>query len=324
MKKKTALVSIVVPVYGTEAYLPACIDSLCNQSYANIEIILVNDQSTDKCPEICDSYAKKDSRIKVVHQKNKGVSGARNTGMRYANGEYITFVDSDDELEPNAIELLLHDITHYEADIASASETIVTKEGNLHLADNDGKIYIYEGEEMIKRSLMYAKETHSLHATLFAKEFIYDICFTEGHNINEDGYFLFECYTRLPKVVQHNVSVYKYFYRKNSASRAEFSEKYLDMLYFCDLKMKYIQEKMPEYTDDAKNMVVITNLLFLDVLCRTTNKKYLEIQKNCIQTVRELYMYHRPINEHQRQLVWIVSHGLYPIYKKAVRLKYYR
>ena len=95
MTEQTALVSIIVPIYGTEAYLPACLDSICKQSYSNLQIILVDDESPDGCPEICEAYAQKDSRIIVIHQKNKGVSGARNTGLRQATGEYITFVGSN-------------------------------------------------------------------------------------------------------------------------------------------------------------------------------------------------------------------------------------
>ena len=122
MKECNALVSIIVPVYGTEAYLIACIESLCKQTYENIQMILVDDQSFDNCPQICDDYAKKDSRITVIHQENKGVSGARNTGLAHAIGEYVMFVDSDDELYSNAVEVLLGDALKYGADIVWASE----------------------------------------------------------------------------------------------------------------------------------------------------------------------------------------------------------
>ena len=192
------LVSIIVPVYGTEAYLSACIESLCKQTYDNIQIILVDDQSPDKCPEICDDYAKRDTRIIVVHQHNKGVSGARNTGIEHADGNYIMFVDSDDELEANAVEILLKDIVEYKAQIASASKSILNNDVVLYNNGDDGSLRVYEGEKMIKRSLDYDGYTRSLHSKLFDKEFVKDIRFVEGHNINEDGYFLFECYTILP------------------------------------------------------------------------------------------------------------------------------
>lgn len=318
------LVSIIVPVYGTEAYLPACIDSIRNQSYANVQIILIDDQSPDLCPEICDMYAKQDPRILVIHQENKGVSGARNTGIRHASGEYIMFVDSDDELEANAIELLLQDIVCHNADIASASKSIVSADGAVNPLDDDGSIYIYEGKEMLKRSLAYDRYTHSLHSKLFVSGLVRDVQFEEGHNINEDSYFLFVCFTKQPKVVQHNVSVYKYYLRENSSSRDKFSEKYIDMLYFCDLKRKYIQENVPSLMECAKSMEVRTNLLFLQVLCRTADKKYKAVQRQCLRTVRTLYSSHKPINEHHKMLAWVAAHGLYPLYKWAVRMKYHR
>lgn len=324
MTKYNALVSVIVPVYGAEAYLPACIDSICRQSYPYIQIVLVDDQSPDRCPDICECYAKKDSRIVVVHQENKGVSGARNTGISYATGDFIMFVDSDDELETNAVEILMQDILQYNADIASATKRIVLKDGTLKYLCEDGEICIYEGDEMIKRSLKYERTTRSLHAKLFSKRFIDNICFAEGHNINEDGYFLFECYTKCPKVVEHNVSVYKYFHRENSISRSVFSEKYLDMLYFCDLKMKYIREKIPAYIEIAKNMEVRTHILFLDVLCRNKDSKYKDIEKKCIKTIRKRCFKFQPISKHERLVMIIAIFGLYSIYKKLVCFKYYR
>lgn len=104
MKK---FLSVIVPVYNVEIYLQKCLDSIIDQSFKNLEIIIVNDGSTDSSPEICDCYAKKDSRIKVIHQKNAGVSVARNKGMQVATGDYLTFVDSDDWLELNMYETMI-------------------------------------------------------------------------------------------------------------------------------------------------------------------------------------------------------------------------
>ena len=324
MIKQNELVSIVVPVYGTESYLSACIDSLIRQSYSNLQIVLVDDQSPDRCPEICDAYAEKDSRILVIHQKNKGVSGARNTGIARSEGDYIMFVDSDDELESNAVEVLLNDIVEHQAHIVSASKCFVTIDGTINNGDHDESVYIYEGEEMIKRSLDYDKYTRSLHSKLFDREFIKNISFVEGHNINEDGYFLFECYAKLPKVVQHNISLYKYYQRENSASKGRFSAKYLDMLCFCDLKYKYICENMPQYLEKAKDMVVRTNLIFLDVLCRSADRRYTNTQRQCVKIIKKFRKHHRPINGHYKKLEHIVVCGLYPVYKFVFRLKYSR
>ena len=101
------LVSVIVPIYNVEKYLEKCIESIVNQTYKNLEIILVDDGSQDNCPAMCDEWTQKDSRIKVIHKKNGGLSSARNAGLEVSNGEYISFVDSDDWLDENTFEELL-------------------------------------------------------------------------------------------------------------------------------------------------------------------------------------------------------------------------
>ena len=102
------LISVIVPVYKVEKYLNKCVQSIVNQTYKNLEIILVDDGSPDNCPEMCDEWAKKDSRIKVIHQENAGLAEARNSGISVATGEFFMFIDSDDYAEPDMIELLLN------------------------------------------------------------------------------------------------------------------------------------------------------------------------------------------------------------------------
>ena len=107
MKERESLISIIVPIYNVEKYLKKCIDSLINQTYKNIEIILVDDESPDNCGRICDEYARLDNRIKVIHQNNSGVGKARENGMDIALGKYLTFVDSDDWIEPEFCERMV-------------------------------------------------------------------------------------------------------------------------------------------------------------------------------------------------------------------------
>lgn len=324
MEKNSAVVSIVVPVYGTEPYLAACVDSLRGQTYPHIQIILVDDQSPDRCPEMCDHYAQKDERIIVIHQKNKGVSGARNAGLRSATGEYVMFVDSDDSLYLDAVETLLKDSLNTGADIVSATKKVVDEKGRTVSACEDGACAVFYEDEAVLLSLEGDRNTNSACAKLFKKEFIKDVFFEEGKNINEDGFFVFQCYMRKPILLQHNVTVYQYNVRKGSNSRQIFSDKHLSMLQFCNQKKALVKAHFPQYIEQAYNMEVRTNLQFLDVLCRTSEKKYKEVQAMCIKTIRRLYMYHKPINVHHKKLAWIVVHGLFPIYKAAVRFMYYR
>lgn len=324
MVEYTDLISIVVPIYGTEAYLPMCIKSICSQTYSNLQIILVDDQSPDGCPEICDVYAKKDSRIIVIHQKNTGVSGARNTGIRYAVGKYIMFVDSDDELHPNAVELLCCEAKRYDADIVSGAmqQTREWVEINLYCEKEDRMIF--RNDESILLSLKGDSYTESACAKLFKSDIIRDIWFEEGKKIHEDGFFLFQCYMKKPVLVHLEEAIYLYNSREGSASRQIFSEKYLSMLYFCERKKEVISFEYPQYLEHVYNTEVRTNLQLLDVLCSTNNREYLNLQKQCEQTVRELYPYHKPIHSHYKILSLIVRSHLYPFYKILVRLKYYR
>jgi hypothetical protein len=127
-----------------------------------------------------------------------------------------------------------------------------------------------------------------------------------------------------PVLVQHEVAIYQYNIRTGSGSRQEFSEKYLSMLSFCERKKELIAAHYPQYTEQVHNMEVRTNLQFLDVLCRTVDKKYKPLEKRCVQTVRSLYRYHKPINNHHKLLARVVTYGLFPLYKWTVRMKYYR
>lgn len=324
MSEQHDLVSIIVPVYGTEAYLPACVDSIRKQTYENLQIILVDDQSPDGCPEICDRYAEQDERITVIHQANKGVSGARNAGLRSAAGDYIMFVDSDDELYSDAVDLLLNDARTYGADVVSATKRVVDSSGHVVSSCEDGEVSVYRDEGALLLSLDGDKNTNSACAKLFRAEFIRDCSFDEGKHINEDGFFIFMCYLKEPVLVQHNIAIYQYNVVEGSNSRNRFSDKYLSMLYFCDRKRELIESRYPQYIEQAYNMQVRTNLQFLQVLCRTNDKKYRNTHKESVKTVRRLYRYHKPIHAHHKKLAWIVAHGLYPVYKAMVRLKYYR
>ena len=119
------MISTIIPVYNVDNYLPKCVDSIINQTYQNLEIILVDDGSLDRCPDICDEYAKKDKRIKVIHKKNGGLSDARNAGLEIAKGEYISFIDSDDYINEHMYEDMLFD----------EYATAMTKNAGFGLAD---------------------------------------------------------------------------------------------------------------------------------------------------------------------------------------------
>lgn len=317
-------VSVIVPVYNTDRYLAACIESIINQTYKNLEILIIDDGSTDTSLSICMEYASRDERIRVVQQENMGVSAARNKGLAIMTGDFFLFVDSDDELKDFAIEFLLKDILEHTADMASAVKCLVNADGTTISPYDDHRLMVYSGLDMLKLSLGGERQTNSACAKLYRASFFRSIRFEQGRKINEDGFFLFQCYALKPKVVQHNENVYLYNIRAGSNSRSIFSDKYLDILYFCERKKDIVKKNFPELADELVTMEVSAHLFFLQNLCRTTDRRYLEMQKASIKLVKQYYKDFYCMNKYERKMSWIVAHGLYPIYKMAVRLRFYR
>ena len=207
------MISIIVPVYNVESYLDECIQSIVSQSYNNWECILINDGSTDKSGEICDTWANKDHRIHVIHQSNQGVSTARNTGIQYAKGEFITFIDSDDWIEPNMYEAMYSVATQQDADIVIcgyADEYVKRAE----VYNNDNKTVIYTQDEAIER-LIYDNEIRSyLWDKLFRREILGDEM-PKGR-IFEDYAIMPRWFANAKKIVSLHVPLYHYRQRRGS------------------------------------------------------------------------------------------------------------
>ncbi|MFA6808545.1 MAG: glycosyltransferase family 2 protein, partial [Eubacteriales bacterium] len=143
-------ISIIIPIYKVEKQLRRCLDSVINQTYKNIEIILVDDGSPDKCGEICDEYAKKDNRVKVIHKANEGVSEARNTGMRIASGQYLFFIDSDDFIEENTVYLLYKRAIETDSDIVIGNFQFINEKQEITYRKPFEKEYL--DKKMMKSS----------------------------------------------------------------------------------------------------------------------------------------------------------------------------
>ena len=144
-------ITIIIPVYKVEKYIHQCIDSVIDQSYKNLEIILVDDGSPDKCPEICDDYAKKDKRIKVIHQENQGLSSARNTGIKASTGDYINFIDSDDWIEREAFQIALDTRNRWDADLVMWPYIREYENRSLKKEILPQNLIVYEEEDLKKK-----------------------------------------------------------------------------------------------------------------------------------------------------------------------------
>lgn len=222
------LVSIIVPVYNVERYIKNCVRSIIRQTYKNIEIILVDDGSTDKSGEICDWFKMADNRIKVVHKMNGGLSDARNVGLGIASGKYVTFIDSDDYFPEYAVEYLYKLLKENKANI-SIGKLVMTKELNSNTILESGKVCLYNNVEAI-RQLLYAKQfSTSAPAKLYEKRLFDRIEFPIG-KLHEDLYTIYKVMDRAQKVVYGSEVVYFYYHRTGSITVSEFSERRLDAL----------------------------------------------------------------------------------------------
>ena len=144
------MISVIVPIYNVEEYLPTCIESILNQTYKDLEILLIDDGSTDNSGKICDEYAKQDKRCIVIHQQNKGVSATRNTGLNYATGKYISFVDGDDYIHPQMIEILYNEIRKGDFDFSMILHKAVWKYHKPQNIYSDKKTKILLQEDLMR------------------------------------------------------------------------------------------------------------------------------------------------------------------------------
>lgn len=213
------LISIIIPVYNVETYFCKCIESILNQTYQNIEIILIDDGSTDLSGKICDDYAKEDSRIKVMHKKNQGVSCARNDGLKSAKGEYVFFIDSDDYIDIDAIEKMVNEIDKDE--IIKISHKLVKNDKTIKTISHIG---IFSKEEYIKKVLIGDIGGHSW-GYLLKKDIIDNVLFDEKTSCMEDTLFIINCILKAEKIKCINTTFYNHVINENgitaSANRIE-------------------------------------------------------------------------------------------------------
>lgn len=248
------LVSIIIPVYDVELYLKRCVDSVLEQSYDNIEIILVNDGSPDRCGEICDEYAKFDKRVTVVHKENGGLSDARNAGIARSKGEFITFVDSDDRISRDFVEYLMSLIYGYGADIATCLYSMEYENGALVSEaekNEEGSVDVLGGTQSLAAAL-YSRGT-SLHATckLYRRQLFEDVLFPIGKHY-EDAGTTYKVMSASKVVTVSSAKKYYYLRRAGSITGAGYNRSMMDLIFFSQEIVEFVESKYPEILTAAK------------------------------------------------------------------------
>lgn len=222
--KQQPLISVVVPVYNVEEYLAQCVDSILSQSHQNLEVILVDDGSKDNGGEICDEYAKKDERVKVIHQKNIGLSGARNSGLKLVSGEYVAFVDSDDWIEPAMFSTLVELLQKSGLEIIECG---IAKSNVEKQTINNVEFVIEPYETALKRII---KNNHySVWRRIYKSNLIKDYRFLEGKT-SEDVYFTIDNLKKVDNIGVYLMPFYNYRYNPTSITKSPYSLKKFDSL----------------------------------------------------------------------------------------------
>nr|WP_288248025.1 glycosyltransferase [uncultured Romboutsia sp.] len=249
-------VSIIVPIYNSEKYMSKCIESILNQTLSEIEIILVNDGSTDNSRKIIENYAKKDNRIKVIHQQNSGPSVARNKGIRIAKGKYIGFVDSDDYIEPNMYEELYNNANNKNIEVAMCSynEKHLYNDIEYVIKPKLDSNRIYEKED-IKQGIIstFSKNDnygfYSLCNKLYLKEWLIkeNLTIDTNRDHGEDWWFNINVFSKLNSFVYIDKVLYNYVHSNNNSLMVKYRENQFDLFLDGRLKMKEIMPK--EYMD---------------------------------------------------------------------------
>lgn len=262
--------SVIVPVYNVEKYLPECIESILNQSMYNLELILIDDGSPDNCGKICDAYSKKDSRIKVIHQINQGVSAARNAGIRIAVGEYLGFVDPDDFIALNMFEQLISEIEPNGYDIAICGFINCAEDGTI-LNEATVPPGTYSREDLVSSIYGMPNPFHgSMCNKIFSRKVLEGLAFDESVAIGEDWLLLYECYQKADMAVAISECLYTVRIRNNSATRKYRAtvyisklETYLKLYEYSKNQNKKIQRKATDKILDAcymnKNIIIEKN-----------------------------------------------------------------
>lgn len=285
------LFSVIVPIYNVERFVKQCIDSILSQTYGNFELILVNDGSTDKCPEICNVYAESDKRIRVIHKSNGGLVSARNAGVLVAKGEYVVYVDGDDWVEENCLETLNNLIKKYNPDVINygAYKSIDGKVENLKTANFEGFYDEVALKEEIVPYLLYDKRfsffSFGIIPAVWSKAIKTDIlkeniCKEEKITFGEDVACTYSCIMQAKTFVATKECLYYYRQNRESMTKAYDSKRFERVKILFDYLNNSLIEKYPELKEQYKYYQLFC--IFYAILNESKNNiNVISIAKRC-------------------------------------------
>lgn len=241
--KKQPLISVIVPIYKVENYLSKCVESIIAQEYSNIEIILVDDGSPDNCGRICDDFASKDTRIKVIHKKNGGLSSARNAGIDIATGEYLGFVDSDDSIEPFMYKKLISSVIENKTKLSVCAVNYVFENGETLTKSNLDEDCIFDFYQAMIEMNSHRIFDMGAWSKLYHRDLFLNLRFPEG-KLSEDYYIMYKIFDRAQKISYVSTPCYNYLQRQNSITHN--TKINHDHEYAAKNQMEYLEKKYPD------------------------------------------------------------------------------
>lgn len=282
------LVSIIVPVYNVEKYIHKCLNSILNQSYYNLEVILVDDGSTDKSGEICDEYALLDKRIHIIHKENGGLSSARNAALDIVSGEYIAFVDSDDWIEREMIEKLVEKAIEEEADMVQCGFRYVNEHNDIKGTNSSKGIVISNNESLI--DLYFSQKIIDVVVwnKLYKKYLFDNIRMFEGRN-NEDTMIMPEILLQVGKFINIDGEYYNYLKREDSIMSNKFSLKKLDSIFACEYVIDLCEKKIPKHKHNAQIILCMICIYLYNDFIYSFLKENSEIKNTILIKFNENY-----------------------------------
>lgn len=315
-------ISIIVPIYNVEKYIHRCIDSILSQTFSDFELLLIDDGSPDRCGEICDEYAKKDHRIRVIHKENGGLSDARNTGLDIAKGNYFSFIDSDDFIEIDFYKELLEACKKNEADISMCGRyNVYDEKKKVGFAFGGQKIW--NSKEAIGNLLIWNNIDSSACDKLFKKHLFNGIRFPIGR-YNEDIYIMTNILNKASKIVHVGKAMYYYYHRKESITTESFSERKLDLLDASQQISDFININYPDLNEKSDSFY-FNSIIFLYSLFK--NKESIHKYNNVYNKIKKLMsvnfkniMFCKYISKKKKILTLMLITHTYPLWIKFKKI----
>lgn len=316
------MISVIVPVYNSEKTLELCLDSLRRQTYCNMEVVIVDDGSTDRSREICERFAIIDHRFRYIYQKNAGVSAARNRGIAASNGEYIGFCDSDDWVDEDMYQFLLNMLMETGAQISICSFDASKTHAECRMCEDD-KRYIYTPQEAITEMLMGKRFAGQSCNKLFCRQVIGDVLFPEGISIFEDTLFCCKAIKNSKRIAFQDSMKYHYINNAGSAMVA-YRESYWSIQDACIMLDNWIKNSFPDLVYLAQKTILFGNLILarrLSEARRMTKENYNRILKQVKMCKEEKAVSSLPVSYQRALHVLKRGRAIYNIYVLLARTR---